>query len=205
VAIRDKIILQGGGEHARVVLDTLLETKAQVVGLFDPKYSGELMGIPQLGVYRPEFEPAALTVVAIGDNSVRKKVADNTKHAFTNVIHPSAMISPFAKQGVGNMILHGVIVQAHTQLANHIIVNTGVQIDHDCVIGDYVHLAPGVVICGTVQIDTGAFVGAGTVIIPGKKIGKWSIIGAGSVVIRDIPDYCVAVGNPARVIKQLDK
>jgi acetyltransferase-like isoleucine patch superfamily enzyme len=66
---------------------------------------------------------------------------------------------------------------------------------------DYVHIAPRVVLCGNVQIGTGTLVGAGATVIPGKKIGRWVTIGAGSVVTRDIPDYAVAVGHPARVIK----
>ena len=81
-----KIILQGGGEHARVVLDSLLTLGQKVVALFDPKYTGDLFGVPQRGVYDPEFEPQAQAVVAIGSNAVRKRVALVTKHSFTNVI-----------------------------------------------------------------------------------------------------------------------
>ncbi|MEM7760366.1 MAG: hypothetical protein AAF298_19885 [Cyanobacteria bacterium P01_A01_bin.40] len=42
---------------------------------------------------------------------------------------------------------------------------------------------------------------SGAVVISSIRIGKWCTIGAGTVVIRDIPDYATAVGNPARVIK----
>jgi acetyltransferase EpsM len=58
-----------------------------------------------------------------------------------------------------------------------------------------------VVLCGTVKVGEGTLIGARAIVIPGKKIGKWVTIGAGSVVVKDIPDYAVAVGNPARVIK----
>lgn len=198
----NKVIIQGGGEHARVVLDSLLAQGASVSGLFDPKYSGSLFGIPQRGTYDPNFEPEALVVVAIGDNQVRKRVVEKTKHRFTNAIHPSAIISSYASLGEGNMVLHGTIIQAQSRIGNHIIINTKAQVDHDCILGDYVHLAPGAILCGTVSVGEGAFIGAGAVVIPGKKIGAWATIGAGSVVIHDIPDYAVAVGNPARVIKQ---
>jgi sugar O-acyltransferase (sialic acid O-acetyltransferase NeuD family) len=99
------------------------------------------------------------------------------------------------------MILHRVIIQTGAKLGNHIILNTGSQVDHDCIIGDYVHIGPGVVLCGTVEIGEGAFLGAGSVVIPGKKIGAWSVVGAGAVVINDIPDGSIAVGNPARVME----
>jgi sugar O-acyltransferase (sialic acid O-acetyltransferase NeuD family) len=195
------VILQGGGEHARVVLDCLQAQGANVLALFDPKYTGELFGVPQRGVYDPAFAPDARAVVAIGSNAVRRKVVGITQHAFTNAIHPSAIVSPYATAGTGNMILHGSVIQAQARIGDHVIVNTGAQVDHDCVVGDYVHLAPGVVVCGTVTIGEGTFVGAGATIIPGRKIGAWATIGAGAVVIRDVPDHAVVVGNPARVVR----
>ncbi len=56
-----------------------------------------------------------------------------------------------------------------------------------------------------VEIKDGAWIGGGAIILPGVTIGKNSIIGAGSVVNRSIPDNCVAVGNPCRVIKTFDE
>jgi len=196
-----KVILQGGGEHARVVLDCLLSSGREVLGLFDPKYSGELMGIPQKGNYNPDFEPQARAIVAIGNNALRKDVVRNTKHAFTNAVHPSVFASRFSSIGEGCMVLHGVIIQAQSSIGNHIILNTGARIDHDCAIQDYVHVAPAAVLCGNIWVGEGAFIGAGAIIIPGIKIGAWTTIGAGSVVTKDIPENAVAVGNPARVIK----
>ncbi len=55
-----------------------------------------------------------------------------------------------------------------------------------------------------VKIEDGAWIGGGTIILPGVTIGRNSVIGAGSVVTRSIPANCVAVGNPCRVIKQID-
>jgi sugar O-acyltransferase (sialic acid O-acetyltransferase NeuD family) len=197
----NNVIIQGGGEHARVVLDCLQAQGVQVVALFDPKYSGDLWGVPQRGTYDPAFMPEARAVVAIGNNAVRKKVAAITRHAYINAVHPSVIASSRASWGHGNMILHGVIIQAQASIGNHCILNTGVRVDHDCVIEDFVHIAPGTVLCGTVSVGEGTFIGAGAVVIPGRKIGAWATIGAGAVVTRDIPDYAVAVGNPARVIK----
>ena len=55
-----------------------------------------------------------------------------------------------------------------------------------------------------VEIKDGAWIGGGVIILPGVTIGKNSIVGAGSVVNKSIPDDCVAVGNPCRVIKYFD-
>lgn len=58
--------------------------------------------------------------------------------------------------------------------------------------------------CKPILICKGAWVGAGATILPGIRIGKHAVVGAASVVTKDVPDYAVAVGNPARVIKMLD-
>jgi sugar O-acyltransferase (sialic acid O-acetyltransferase NeuD family) len=196
-----KVILHGGGEHARVVLDCLQAQGLNVIGLFDPKYSGSLFGVPQRGEYDPSFEQSARAIVAIGDNHTRKLAVSKTRHDFLNAIHPSVILSPQSVLGKGNMILHGVIVQAQTRIGDHVIINTGSRVDHDNIISDFVHIAPGVVLCGAVHVGEGTFIGAGAVVIPGKKIGAWATIGAGSVVITDIPDHAVAVGNPAKIIR----
>jgi len=54
-----------------------------------------------------------------------------------------------------------------------------------------------------VRICDGAWIGGGSILLPGVTIGEGSVVGAGSVVTRSIPPYCVAVGNPCRVIRQL--
>lgn len=59
-------------------------------------------------------------------------------------------------------------------------------------------------ILGNVEIGEGCWLGENVLVLPGKKIGKKCIIGAGAVVSHDIPDYSLAVGNPARVVKKYD-
>lgn len=201
----DKIILQGGGEHARVVLDCLLSLGHDVKALFDPKYNDELFGVKQLGEYDPAFEPGAKAIAAIGNNALRKRVVAGTKHDFTSCIHASAILSSRSNYGSGCMILHGAIVQVGTKIGSHVIINTGAKVDHDCVIENYVHVAPGATLCGTVNVGEGTLVGAGAVILPGRKIGKWSVIGAGAVVTTDVLDNTVVVGNPAKVINKFQR
>ncbi len=55
-----------------------------------------------------------------------------------------------------------------------------------------------------VTIKNGAVISVGCIIISGVTVGKNSIVGAGSVVSQDIPDYCVVAGNPARIVKKID-
>ena len=62
-----------------------------------------------------------------------------------------------------------------------------------------------VLTCKKIVIKRSAWIGAGATILPGVCIGKHSIVGAGAVVTKDVPDYAVAAGNPAKIIKYLDK
>jgi maltose O-acetyltransferase len=56
-----------------------------------------------------------------------------------------------------------------------------------------------------VKIEDNVWIGGGTIILPGVTIGKNSVIGAGSIVNKSIPENCVAVGNPCRIIKEINK
>lgn len=61
-----------------------------------------------------------------------------------------------------------------------------------------------VLTCKPIRIQKGAWIGANAVILAGVSVGKYAIVGAGAVVTKDVPDYAVVVGNPAKVIKMLD-
>jgi acetyltransferase EpsM len=52
-----------------------------------------------------------------------------------------------------------------------------------------------------VQVGEGTHIGIGACVVQGIKVGKWATIGAGAVIIKDVPDYAVVVGNPGRIIK----
>lgn len=198
---QSEYILIGGGEHARVVLDILLSQKIKVHALFDPKYSGKLFGVDQSGDYQPGLFPASRAIVAIGNNTTRKKVMSTVSHSFGNVQHSSAQVSPFAHLEEGTVLFHNAIVQANTKVGKHVIINTAAQVDHDCVLGDFTHIAPGAILCGSVTVGEGTLIGAGAIVIPGIKIGKWATIGAGAVVTQSVPDGSTVVGVPGKIIK----
>ncbi|MBC6719182.1 acyltransferase [Treponema sp. Marseille-Q4130] len=61
-----------------------------------------------------------------------------------------------------------------------------------------------VLLCKTVLIKRDTWIGAGATILPGVCAGKHAVVGAGSVVTKDVPDYAVVVGSPARIVKTLD-
>lgn len=120
----------------------------------------------------------------------------------TNFIHPSVDLT-MVTVGTGVYLQDGVILQADVQIGDNSSVSTGCVISHECRIGASVFLAPSVSIAGCVDVGDGVFFGINSTVLPRLKIGRWATIGAGAVVTRDVPEYAVVVGNPARVIKFL--
>lgn len=122
---------------------------------------------------------------------------------YANLIHPDAKVSKFVELGYGNIICCNSFISVNIKVGNHVSVNPGCGIGHDVVLGDYSSLYWNVTLSGNVNIGEGCEIGSKADIIPKINVGKWSIIGAGAVVIEDIPDNCTAVGVPAKTIKFL--
>lgn len=101
----------------------------------------------------------------------------------------------------GTVIFAAAVINAHSEIGRHGIVNTAAVIEHDCILEDFVHISPNVTLPGGVKVGEGTHIGIGACVIPGVKIGKWCVIGAGTVVIKNIPDFCTVVGNPGRILK----
>ena len=118
------------------------------------------------------------------------------------MVHPAAWVDLSVELGPGAVVFAGAVIQPRTVVGAHAIVNTAASIDHDCRIGRFAHLAPGVHLAGTVTVGDGAFLGIGTVAIPGVTIGEWTQVGAGAAVVRDLPARVRAVGVPARPLEE---
>lgn len=191
--------LYGASGHAKVIIDILEADQIEIDGLIDDNLEiNELLGYP---VFHQRNDLSPL-IISIGNNRIRKMIAEKLNVKFGIAIHPSAIISSSAKIGEGTVIMPGAIINAEAIIGKHCIVNTGATIDHECVIEDYCHIAPGVNVSGCTTIEEGTWVGVGSCVIQGLHIGKNCMIGAGSVVVKDIPDEVIAFGNPCKIIKK---
>lgn len=192
--------LYGASGHAKVIMDILKANGVKIEGLIDDNPDIiELLGYP---VYHQRTDLSPM-IVSIGNNAIRKHIVEKLSVEFGQAIHHTAIVSHTAIIEEGTVIMQGGIVQACTRIGKHCIINTGSSVDHECIVEDFVHISPHATLCGNVHVGEGSWVAAGTVVLPGVKIGKWSVIGAGSVVSKDIPDGVLAVGNRCKVIKKL--
>ena len=144
-------------------------------------------------------------VCAVGSASTRKKIINklerNPNVNFATLIDPSVMLSDSVSIGEGSILCAGTIATVDIHIGKHVIVNLDCTIGHDAIINDFVTIYPSVNVSGNVTVGEESELGTGTQIIQGKKIGKETIVGAGAVVVRNIPDKCTAVGSPAKPIK----
>lgn len=209
--LNDKpVIIVGAGNHAKVILDILLENGTNVIGLVDKNVSKNtfIYEIPVLGddeeifKYNPNDICLANGIGSTGDLMLRKKVYDFFKekgYIFTSIVHSFTHISKRSHLSEGVQILPGVVINNDVNIGTNTIINSNSTIEHGCIIGNNVHIAPGCTLCGDVSVGDETHVGTGSSIIQGINIGKRVLIGAGSVVIRNIENNSKVYGVPAKI------
>jgi UDP-perosamine 4-acetyltransferase len=209
--MKTPVVLLGAGGHAKVVIEILEETgDFEIVGCLSPTaQESTLLGYPILG--GDDLLPALFqqgvrhAFVAVGANAARRRLAQKVRESgfdLASAICPRALVSPRARLGRGVAVMPGAVINVDTVVGEGAIVNTAAVLDHDDFIGAFAHVAPGASLAGSVTAQEGAFLGTGCSVIPGIIIGTWTVVGAGAVVIRDLPADVTAVGVPARVIKR---
>jgi sugar O-acyltransferase (sialic acid O-acetyltransferase NeuD family) len=197
--------LYGASGHAKVIIDVLKSNGLIVNGIFDDNINiKQLLDYRVLGKYDPQIVQGDKIIISIGNNKLRAKIAEQVGADFGTVIHKSASVSEYSSVNIGTVVMQNAVIQSNAIIGKHVIINTSAIVEHDCVISDFVHISPNVTICGNVKVGEGTHVGAGAIIIPGIRIGKWSTIGAGCIIINDVPDNVVIVGNPGKIIKNIE-
>ncbi|WP_310590319.1 NeuD/PglB/VioB family sugar acetyltransferase [Dyadobacter sp. NIV53] len=196
------MLIYGAGGHAKVIISCFNANGEFVKAIFDDDLSKtELSEIAVAGNYDPELFHDEPLIIAIGNNKIRRTIAQKIWHQFGIAVHPTAIADKSAVIGEGTVVLQGSILQADTVIGRHVIINTRVIVEHECKIADFVHLAPGVTLCGNVNIGENTLIGAGSIVVPNISIGSNCLIAAGSVITHNIPDGAIVRGNPGRIIK----
>ena len=109
------------------------------------------------------------------------------------------------KYGKGCYIPEGVIFGSDVEVGNHLTCRLGALISHDVTVEDLVFVGPRATCCSFSRLQEGCFIGAGVTILQGVSVGPGALIGAGATVVRDIPGNVVAVGSPAKVIREVSE
>lgn len=213
IEIDKKICIYGTGGFGREVLCCLIDIiagtklKIEEIACFmvGDEYFKEskIMGIEVIP--QSKFDPALYdVVVAIGDPVLRKKVVDNLPQetTYTTLIHPGAVISEWVKIGEGSIITAGTILTCNITIGRHAHLNLHTTVGHDCVIGDFFTTAPAANISGNCHFGDYVYLGTNAAVRNGVTICSNVTIGMGGVVVKDINEEGVYIGNP---LKKLEK
>lgn len=149
----------------------------------------------------------------------KNALCETTKIGIGTRIWAFTHILPDAEIGENCNICDHVFIENDVILGNNVTIKSGVQLWDGMRIGNDVFVGPNVTFTNdkypvsgnsnfekqTTIVENGVSIGANATILPGLRLGNNSVIGAGSVVTKNLPAFSLAFGNPARVIRQLNK
>ncbi|MBL4884719.1 MAG: acetyltransferase [Planctomycetaceae bacterium] len=207
----DQILIWGTGGHAKVVADIISQqSQFEIAGFLDDAFdsadTNQFLGHQVHGsreaLPRLQDEGLRHIAIAIGNCEARSRILLDVQKQGWNLpvlIHPHTSIASDVTLGPGIVICAGAIIGPSTDIAAGCIINTAASVDHDCKIEHGVHICPGARLAGHISIGQESWIGIGSTIIEQTKIGQHVQLGAGSVVLNDLPSNCKAWGVPAKI------
>lgn len=211
IKMKDKCIIVGAGTYGQVYAE-YLKKKYEIIGFIDDDQSlinKRVAGIPVIGnlEYLLRTISRGLSVfVPIGNTQVKRHILDQLRREgfkTPNYIDPSANIHSSVKIGKNAVyILQGTILMPLSVIEDDVMISSGCIISHHTSIKCGSFVSFGVNIGASIVVEEDAYIGIGCTIMTGvKRVGEGSLVGAGTVVIKDVPDGATVVGNPGRIIK----
>lgn len=208
------IVLFGGGNQAHYTIDIIeKEGKYNVIGIIDSvhdigtdRFGYKVIGrVTELASLIEQYEIYG-GLITIGDNWSRYIVSQQIttivpNFIFVNAIHPSVIIGNTTKIGVGIVAMAGCIFNPKAEIGNFTFFATGAQIEHDNIIHDYASISAGSVTGGYVTIGKFSAITLGVTVADRIEIGENTVVGAGSLVMKSLPDNVLAYGSPVNIIR----
>ena len=197
----NRLIIIGAGGHGKVIVDAALKNGYTNICYIDDHATGDVMGFPIIGTsadIERLNDGGTDFIIGIGNNAVRKAIAEKYNVNWVSIVHPSAQIAFNAEIGKGTVVMANAVVNVCATVGEHCIINTGAIVEHDNVIENYAHISPNVALGGTVRIGTLTHVGIGATVKNNTEICSECTIGAGAVVVKNIKEPGTYVGVPIR-------
>lgn len=207
------VLVYGAGGFAREVAWLAEDCGHTVVAYIDdnPATHGQrLNGVEIVGLdHAASAFRGASVAIGIGSPAARDAISARTSAAGlvpASLIHPRVARSRWIEIGEGAVICAGSTLTTNIRLGRHVQINLHCTIGHDVVMDDFATLAPGVHVSGWVRLEQRAYMGTGAVVINGTHdnpitIGEGAIVGAGAVVVRDVPPGVTVAGVPAKPLR----
>ncbi len=124
---------------------------------------------------------------------------------FATLKHPTVVVSRNVSLGCGVVLMPGVIISPGVTIGNHTQLYANSFVGHDTKVGDYCFIANNASVGGYVTAEEGAHIGSNSSIRERVTLGKWSLVGLGAVVLKDVEPFNIVAGNPAKVIGEVEQ
>ncbi len=206
-----ELYILGAGTYGEVIFELAETVGYKVIGFYDddPTLIGtEVMGKRVIGSFS-NFSRSDISgknfAVAIGNNKIRFQIMNNILHnegLLPTLIHPKAIISPSANIGMGVYIHSGAYIWTNADIGDFTIISPNTVIAHHTKVGRACLISTLCAVGALIVIKDNVTLGIGTTVITGvNRIGENVMSGGGSVIIKDVEDNSVIVGNPAKKIR----
>jgi sugar O-acyltransferase (sialic acid O-acetyltransferase NeuD family) len=208
--MKKQLLIYGAGGLGREILSLVKSLDEwEAIGFIDDSQAkGTIVhDIEILGGFSvlQERKSRPHVILAFGDPSVKKRIAIQLRNLnvdFPVLIHPTAVIQDTAsvKLGPGTVICSGAVLTTDIILGEHVLINLNSTIGHDCRIGNFSSIMAGVNLAGGVELSEEVLIGSGSNVINRIKIGAGSIVGMGSVVLKNVGSGLTVAGVPSRTL-----
>lgn len=209
------IVIFGAGQHARAAIHLIeKENKYKIVGLTHPELEigTDILGYKVIGrqedivTFSKKYDIEG-GIIAIGDNWTRKIVYEKVSNlfsgfSFVSAIHPNATIARDVKIGKGSIIMAGAVLDSSVTIGDFCFVHVNSFLGHDCKMDDFSSISMGVVFGGCSSLGKYSAVSLGAIIFDRINIGEHVVVGGGALVTKGLPDYVVAYGVPAKIVRK---
>jgi sugar O-acyltransferase (sialic acid O-acetyltransferase NeuD family) len=165
-----------------------------------------LPALVALDDYDARSEPFVLGLAsAIHRAAAARSVFEAGFDAPASLIDPTSTIASTSIIKHGAFINAGVVIGSNSTIGGFSNVNRSASIGHDILLGFAASVGPGAILSGGVTVGAVASIGPGAVILPGITIGRRAVVGAGAVVTKNVADFEVVAGNPAGVLRSVER
>jgi len=208
------IFIFGAGPGGRDLLRLIEDINAKlptwkVLGYVD--IDPELIGkkIDGYLVHKSEDLPVSKDyygICGVMDSALRRKVVtteiETKGYMLPTLIHPTTVKSNDFIADPGSIIFSNVHISYDVKIGKCVLVSFNTDLGHELRVGEYTSIMPSATIGGNCSIGQNCLIGSGVIFYQGVKVGKESIIGIGTTIIKDVPDNTSVADFPRKIIRK---